>query len=204
MYILPDGATLVQPRVLAKTEILERTLLIGPTGPVTFEQAAQVEDAEEANAAQREWYVALWREYLAKLQLPDPNMAPREPAKSTNQFVAMPPGGGLAWLSAFVARSSRTAGVYLTFAKAYDDSPEIYERLLADRQEIEKEVGVTLSWERTGNKVYVGVPHPPYSDLDNPQDRDRVTTYLAEMTAKMVSALKPRLEAAIGSIRANG
>lgn len=201
IYRLPDGSILLQPRVLAKTDILERTMLIGPSGPMTFQQAAQVEDATETNVGQREWFMEFWREYLSKLHLPDPSLLPREPAKSTNQYFPMPPGGSRAWLSAYIAQSSSKAGVYLTFLKAYDDGPEIYESLLADRQEIEGELGVTLSWERVGNKVYIGVPSPKYSDLNNPRDRERVIAYLADMTPKMIACLKPRLEAAIKALR---
>ena len=204
IYRLPNGSTLMQPRVLAKTEILERTMLIGPTGPISFQQAAQVEDTTEANAGQREWFITFWREYLSKLRLPDATLMPREPAKSTNQYFAMPPSGNLAWLSAYIAQSSGKAGVYLTFAKAYDDGPEIYDYLLASRQEIEDELGVALSWDRAGNKVYIGVPRPTYSDLNNPQDRERVITYLAEMTSKMISCFKPRLEVAIKALGASG
>lgn len=204
IYRLPNGSTLMQPRVLAKTEILERTMLIGPTGPISFQQAAQVEDTTEANAGQREWFIAFWREYLSKLRLPDATLMPREPAKSTNQYFPMPPSGNLAWLSAYIAQSSGKAGVYLTFAKAYDAGPEIYEYLLASRQEIEAELGVALSWDRAGNKVYIGVPHPAYSDLNKPQDREQVITYLADMTSKMISCLKPRLEVAIKVLGASG
>jgi hypothetical protein len=204
IYRLPNGSTLMQPRVLAKTEILERTMLIGPTGPISFQQAAQVEDTTEANAGQREWFIAFWREYLSKLRLPDATLMPREPAKSTNQYFAMPPSGNLAWLSAYIAQSSGKAGVYLTFAKAYDDGPEIYEYLLASRQEIEDELGVALSWDRAGNKAYIGVPRPTYSDLNNLQDRERIITYLAEMTSKMISCFKPRLEVAIKALGASG
>jgi hypothetical protein len=200
IYRLPNGTTLMQPRVLAKTEILERTMLIGPTGPISFQQVAQVEDTTEANAGQREWFIAFWREYLSKLHLPDASLMPTEPAKSTNQYFPMPPSGNLAWLSAYIAQSSGKAGVYLTFAKAYDEGPEIYEYLLSSRQEIEAEIGVALSWDRVGNKVYISVPHPAYSDLNNPQDRERVITYLADMTSKMISCLKPRLEVAIKAL----
>ncbi|PSB38162.1 DUF4268 domain-containing protein [Aphanothece minutissima] len=204
IYRLPDGSTLVQPRVLAKTEILERTILIGPGGPMSYQQAAEVEDTTEANAGQREWFMAFWREYLSKLHLPDLSLLPREPAKSTNQYFPMPPSGSLAWLSAYIAKSSRKAGVYLTFAKVFDYGPEIYESLLADRQEIEAEMGVTLSWKRDDNKVWIGVPHPTYSDLNNSEDRERVTTYLANMTTKMIACLEPRLQAAIKALHASG
>lgn len=98
-YRLPDGQTLLQPRILAKTELLERTVLVGPSGPVTLQQAAQAEDAPVPNASQREWFREFWGEFLQKLRLDDESLMPIEPAKSTNQFFPMPPGGGMAWIS---------------------------------------------------------------------------------------------------------
>lgn len=61
-----------------------------------------------------------------------------------------------------------------------------------------------MSWDRAGNKVYIGVPRPTYSDLNNPQDRELVITYLADMTSKMISCFKPRLELAIKALGASG
>ena len=49
---------MLQPRILAKTEVLQRTLLMGLSGPVSFQQAAQAEDSANPNLAQREWFMA--------------------------------------------------------------------------------------------------------------------------------------------------
>jgi len=85
---------------------------------------------------------------------------------------------------------------YLTFSKAYERGSEIYEQLESDREAIERELGVALSWERTGDKVYVGVPNVTFTDLNAPAERQRVTAYLADMTQRFVRVMKPRLEAA--------
>lgn len=195
-FRLPDGTTLLQPRVLAKTEILVRTVLMGPNGPVTLQQAALVDDAAAPIASQRAWFVEFWTDFLSKLSLENEAWKDAEPSKSTNQFFAMPPDGGKAWVSAYIAQSSSKGGVYLTFAKAYERGPEIYEILESDREAIEREVGAKLTWERTGDKVYLGVPNISFSDLNVPAERDRVTSYLAEMVQRMVRVLTPRLEAA--------
>ena len=195
-YRLPDGQRLLQPRVLAKTEILQRTVLVGPNGPVTFEQAAQAEDASAPNTSQREWFMDFWREFLAVLKLDDKVLIPTEPAKSTNQYFPMPPGGGMAWISAYIAQSSKRGGVYLTFAKSYDRGSETYEMLESDRDAIEREVGARLRWERGDDRVFIGAPHVHFADLNSTADRQRVTTYLADMTQRMIRVFKPRLEAA--------
>ncbi|MDF2457771.1 MAG: hypothetical protein K0S79_187 [Nitrospira sp.] len=102
-FRLPDGQMLLQPRILAKTETLQKTLLLGPSGPVTLQEAAQAEDGAPSNGPQRTWFMEFWRGFLAKLKLPDPSLLPAEPAKSTNQYFPMPPGGASAWISAYIA-----------------------------------------------------------------------------------------------------
>jgi hypothetical protein len=195
-YRLPSGQVLLQQRILAKTETLERTVLVGPSGPLTFQQAAQAEDAAAPDTSQRDWYKAFWSDFLKKLRLEEKALMPAEPAKSTNQFFAMPPGGGMAWISAYVAQSSSRGGVYLTFAKAYERGSEIYEFLESDRDAIERDVGFTLTWENQGDKFYIGSPKVPFTNLDSAADRERVTAQLADMTGRMIRVLKPRLEAA--------
>lgn len=197
-YRLPTGQMLLQPRILAKTELVQRTLLMGPTGPVTFQQAAQAEDAVTPNSSQREWFVTFWQQYLQQLRLDEPNQRSIEPAKSTNQYFAMPPGGSMSWISAYIAQSTRKAGVYLTFAKAFEDAFAIYDELISDRVSIEREVGVQLTWERdANNKIYVSVPTESFADLDAPNDRQRVIGYLADMTTRMIRVFKPRLQALV-------
>lgn len=200
-YRLPSGDTLVQPRILAKTEILRRTILLGPSGPVRFEEVAQDEETRSSGDSQREWYAAFWREFLAKLRLDDQALLPTEPAKSTNQFFSMPPSGSVAWLSAYIARSLNVGGVYLTFSKTYPRGLDIFETLLSDRETIEREVGAPLSWGRDGDKIHISVPNVKLNDLSTPADRERVTTYLADMTQRMIRVLKPRLEAATREVR---
>lgn len=195
-YRLPDGQTLLQPRILAKTETLERTVLVGPNGPLTFQQAAQAEDISPPDVSQRDWYKIFWAGFLQKLKLDDDSLIPTEPAKSTNQFFAMPPGGGKAWISAYVAQSTGRGGVYLTFSKAYDRGTEVYEALEGDRETIERELGFKLSWENQGDKVYVASPRVLFSDLNSPAEQDKVTSQLARTTEQMIRVLKPRLEAA--------
>lgn len=196
IYRLPSGERLLQPRVLAKTEILQKTVLVGPSGPVSLQAAAQAEDAETPNSSQREWFVSFWGEFLAKLKLDDESLLPAEPARSTNQFFQMPPGGGMTWISAYIAQSTGRGGVYLTFAKAYERAAEIADLLEADRESIERELGASLTWERLKDKIYIGAPNVVFKDLNNETDRRRVVEYLAQMTARMIRVFKPRLEAA--------
>jgi len=195
-FRLPNDQVLLQPRILAKTKVLIRTVLMGPSGPLEFEQVAGVEDATSKNDSQAAWFQIYWAEYLSKLHLDDLSQpVPASPARSTNIFFSMPPGGGSAWISAYIAQSSGKGGVYLTFAKAFEKVGEYYEGLLSQREEIEKILGMQLSWERNGDKVYISAANISFSDLNEPNDRQRVLEYLADMTNRFINVFRHRLDA---------
>lgn len=194
-YKLPNGGRLLQPRILAKTEIIERTILIGPTGPLTYQQAAQVEDSVAPSSAQRDWFMSFWAAFIPRLKLNKSELLPREPSKSTNLFFPMPPGGRLAWISTYIAQSTNRAGVYLTFSKAFERVAETCQELLADRQAIEAEVGFPLVWDVGGDKVYISAQTLEIGDLNNLEEREKLYLKLADSTSRLVNVLEPRLAA---------
>lgn len=195
-YRLPNDQVLLQPRILAKTEVLIRTVLMGPAGPIEFEQVASVEDSTSKNDIQAAWFQSFWAEYLSKLHLDDLSQpVPASPAKSTNIFFSMPPRGGSAWISAYIAQGSGKGGVYLSFSKVFEKVGEYYEGLLSQREEIEKILGMQLSWERNGDKVYISAANISFSDLNEPNDRQRVLEYLADMTNRFINVFRHRLDA---------
>ena len=59
-FRLPNDEVLLQPRILAKTELLQRTVLIGSNGPVEFEQIAAAEDTAEKTNPQWIWFQTFW------------------------------------------------------------------------------------------------------------------------------------------------
>ena len=195
-YRLPDHSVLLQPRILAKTEVLQRTVLIGASGAIDLEQVASVEDAETARNSDSAWFESFWTEYMTALRLDDPlQPLPTKPAKWTNIFFGVPPGAGSAWISAYIAQSSGVAGVYLTFAKSLNNLDVFYTRLLEQKEDIERAFGAQLSWERKGDKIYIGAPNASFQNLNLPADRDRTITHLADMTNRMVNVFRHRLDA---------
>jgi hypothetical protein len=194
-YKLPSDGLLLQPRILAKTEILQRTILIGSTSTITLEEIASKDDSEIQKYTDASWLQEFWGEYLKNLQLDDPlQLLPIKPSKTTNLYLGMPPGGGIAWISAYLAQSVGDAGVYLTFLKGFPKLDSYYDQLLADKEEIERDFGGQLTWERKGDKVYISAPSISFKDLKMPEDRQRVISYLREMTNNMVNVFRHRLD----------
>jgi len=197
-FKLPNNEVLLQPRILAKTEILERTVLVGSVGAVSLEEIAKAEDVEidDKAGAQRQWFQDFWSGYRSILRLDDLEQPiPAALPKSTNIYFSMPlKKADESWVSAYIAQSSLVGGVYLTFSKACEKAQDYYDRLLADREAIEKAVGIPLSWENNGQKIFISVPHVTYSDLNNLSERKKVQAYLADMSNRMVNAFRHRLE----------
>lgn len=107
----------------------------------------------------------------------------------------MPPGGSYAWIGAYVAQSQGRAGVYLTFGKAFDRARDFYDALLAERDDIERSIGVKLDWTFSGDKAWISAPTVKFTVFDDLAEQQRVARELADMSNRFVNAFRFRLEA---------
>ncbi|MGX9221719.1 hypothetical protein ACWV27_25480 (plasmid) [Massilia varians] len=198
-YQLPDQALLLQPRILAKTESLQRTVYI--TKDVSDANAAleahslPSEDEKLArNAAIAARFARFWAEYLTALKLDDQAQpVPDKPSKTTNLVLYLPPGSGRAWISAYVAQGVDQAGVFLTFSRSFAQGPAWYEALYNQREMIEADVP-GLTWERNADgKVWIEAPPTQIGNLEDENNRARLVRYLTEQTNRMVNAFRHRL-----------
>ncbi|WP_412480117.1 DUF4268 domain-containing protein [Azonexus sp. IMCC34839] len=195
-YRLPNKETLLLPRILAKTEIIQRTILMGPSGPVEFEQLANSEDNAGAPSQDNQWFNSFWTEFLSGFEIEDKTQPlPKSIPKSTNLFLQLPPGGAYAWISIFLARASSRAGVYLTFAKSLATRDDYFDRLLSDRDLIETEIGIPLVWQKQGDKKYISSPDVPVGNLDDPMHRQQVIQQLRQFANAFVGTFRHRLAA---------
>jgi hypothetical protein len=106
-YRIGGNDVLLLPRILAKTEVLERTVILSSAGTVEFEQVAALEDAEEAGAGQASWFQAFWGEFRQALRLDDVKQPlPMKLPRSTNFYLYLPPGRNLVWISPYIAQSA--------------------------------------------------------------------------------------------------
>lgn len=192
IFRLPNEAILLQPRILARTEVLTRTVFVGQSAQSSLDAMVVPESPEKASVAQ--WFEQFWRDFLDGLQLDDMTQPlPSRPARSTNLYLQMPPGSSQAWVSAYLAQSSNEGGVFLTFARSFDSSGLLYDELLAMSDLIAEEVpGIT--WRRDGNgKVWITAPTVALGDLKDPANRLRVIEHLKVQTNRMVNAFRGRL-----------
>lgn len=199
-YRLPDGALLVQPRILAKTETLKRVVYVS-NGLPDAADASEVarlpadDDKLARNAQVAARFEKFWCEYMDELRLDDTLQPPPEkPSRSTNMALYLPPGRGKAWISAYLAQASNQAGVFLTFASAFAAGPAWYNSLLRERDAIE-EVAPGLTWDLNAEgKVWIEAPPIRLGNLDDPDNRRYIARYLAQQTNQMINAFRHRLD----------
>lgn len=199
-YRMSEEELLLQPRVLARTQILERSILLVNGDPVELGDSDGTGDGPDVseNETQRARYRAFWSAFLRQMVALDPSFRVLKPANSTNQFFAMPPAGGSCWVSAMVSKSVGKAGVYCAASKSFPMAEQVGSALVEQRDSISKEIGRPvliqvpgpsgagwrLSW--TGLDFHEGM-------LDEP-DPDWLKAF-AELTFRLLQALTPRIKA---------
>jgi len=202
-FDLGDGSILLQPRILAKTEVLRRTVVIpldqnGTELQIPAASAGEAEiGAEQAHLTEhQQWLQTFWAEYMRRLRLDESRQPlPRTIPRSSNAYFPMPPNGASSWVSAYVAKSTGQAGVYLTWAKTYMEAAAAFEYLEAAKEDIEKEVRTPLTWRRRDDGSFSIGATVDLGEQGRAEDRERVMQFLLTTTNRFVSAFRPRLEA---------
>jgi hypothetical protein len=145
-----------------------------------------VPDTERARALN-----AFWTEFLKELVLDNASQPIGAPGNGGNQFFKMPNGTD-AWVSAYVARSTDQAGVYLTFrGGAIGD--RLYAALERDRAAIEHDLGVPVVWKSDGSKHWITTDRKfpgPILEAGALEARRK----LVDWTNRYVNTFRPRLE----------
>jgi hypothetical protein len=186
--------------VLARTELLHRTVYVTQQGgaaalleDATVEPAA-VDRKSAPDPARGDRWLRFWQEYLTRLVLDDLQQPPPQAVRTDRIYLQLPPGGrNLIWITSYVARSEGSAGVFLTLGKNLPQAEEWYNRLYADREEIETVVP-DLQWIRKADGNFRVLARPiKVEEVETPADRDAVLRHLCDDTNRMVNAFRHRL-----------
>ena len=159
-----------------------------------MEDDASEEQEESTEPSELErFYLGFWPEMLSGLKLDDPSQpSPKSIGKIGNIFYPMPPSANQAWLSVFFYQQKNNTGVFLTFRKG-SLGDMIYEKLLIDKDNIEKELGAEVEWEsKDGKHLICAYRH--YDDVKNVKYREEIKAFLREKINLFVNVFRPRLE----------
>jgi hypothetical protein len=196
IYRMPDGMHLVQPRVLAHSEVIRRIVVDVRGGQIDpTELESEGEESESMPRPdleqQRLKFSTFWKEWMEKYPLDDQSQPVKKPTTWTNQFFDMPKGSG-GRMAAVAGDMSGTVGVYLGFPRQ-QVGDRIYDAFLADKSVIEEEIGQQLVWNRDDKGQSIAVWHK-IGDRLLPQYRADAQKWLGDVVNRFVNTFRPRIE----------
>ncbi|UGB36869.1 hypothetical protein [Frateuria soli] len=197
-----DGlGTLVQPRVLAKTVVIKRTVVTFRDGRLETQDDESMDEVEQSAMVGtppsdlERFYMKFWPEFLGSLELDDKSQPVPKPTerKIANAFFPMPPGGGgQAWVTMYFSQRYRRVGVFLTFLRgALAD--DLYQKLLRQQEDINAQLGIDAHWEANDGKYAIG-SFKHFPDLLDPANQEEIKLFLSDAINRYVNVFRPRLE----------
>lgn len=183
---------IIQPRILAKTEIIERAL------DYHFDPGQQIDDEESYKPGTdwRQTYKEYWTKFLKDLSLDDPDQPIPNPAANGNIIFPLPPSGSIAWVNTFFYKQTKEVGCYVRLSNK-PLGREFYQSLLEDKEEIEKELSSSIVWDDVQQLAVKSIlideeKWPPVND-------DKISEFLAETINAFINTFRPRLEKLSGN-----
>lgn len=192
LYRTPAMGMLVQPRVLAKTVIFKRSVvLLGDERLVMSDAKEESEEPDELSESEQ-FYLAFWPELLNELSLDDASQPlPRSVGKKGCIYFPMPPSGAQSWLTVYFSKKNQDAGVFLTFARG-GLADMLYEQLYAEQDAINIELGLPVIWASSEAKHSVTASQK-FPDLYASGNRDAIKAFFKDSINTFVNVFRRRL-----------
>ena len=203
IYDFPDGGCLLQSRVMAKTTIIKRFVVQAKDGhedkiiidesPDEQEESQELNDQEKSQELndQKKIYSQFWKVLLNELSFDDPSQClPKSNSKQRVIFFSMPPYSD-AWIAARFNPEEQKVEVFLRFTRG-DRSNQIYNKLFAEQEIINKELGLDACWSSHEGQhtimTYRSVP-----DLFAEQNQREIREFFCDSINRFVNVFRPRL-----------
>jgi len=189
---------LVQPRVIAKTMIVKRTVITLESEGLVANDADELEEESSTELSEtQKFYYEFWSEFIAELKLDDPGQ-PLPLARKKGNISLRIPARGNAWITIYFYQKDNEVGVFLTFLKS-SLGDMLYNQLLNDRETIDKELGVMVTWKSKDGKHSIST-NKIFLDLKSSLSRESIKTFLADHANLFVNVFKPRIERIIADV----
>jgi hypothetical protein len=201
-YELPNGTTIAIPHVIARTTVIERTVVeLSTTGAVQVLDTSPLSSAGEiAATADTEEYATFWTAFLAQLRLDDADQPIPSPAKQGHLRFPLPGFGSNLWITVYRTVSRNELGVFVS-AKKGTVGERILARWVEDRVWSD-EIPDAVDMARTGSETSIIVSKKRFDcDLrsDTPS-RGEALGWATQVLNDFVNVFRPLAEAAARDI----
>ena len=203
IFVLPDGQRLVAPRVLARTEVVTRTVLAIPDGYAVQDETADedTDDVDPERADLQNSQQAFWKEFLGLLRLDDPEQTIPGPARQGYLAFMFPAASGSSWLTVYRNLKLGEVGVFLSSSR--NSAGEYAMRAIAeDWAAVGPELGgQAVLTEHEGRPRMID--SKIFGSLQNPDIRHAAFEWLAERVNTFVNVLRPRVRSTAADFRSS-
>ncbi|MYF69678.1 MAG: DUF4268 domain-containing protein [Proteobacteria bacterium] len=192
VYRMPNRGLLVQPRVLAQSLIVKRTVVsLESEGLVALDEDEAEEDLDDF----AKYCLRFWTELIDRLKLDDTSVPRPKPTRGGTLFLKMPKGSGGARLILYCLKKDEQVGVLLVFSPG-PLADRVFESLREDRREIDEELEVPIQWtpEDVEDGKHRVQAYKNFPDIRDPRYRDDIMAFLADRANRFVNAFRARIE----------
>ena len=197
-YDLPDGSRIVTPRVLARTEVITRTVVAVPDGFIiaSENENTMAVEADPDRQMLLDEKMRFWSEFLTFLKLDDPEQPVPGPARMGYLNVMMPAPAGSSWLTVF--RNMQRGLVGVTLSAHRNTAGDYAMQMIAeDWNVVEADLGAGARLETDQHGRPQIIVSEKFGALDQPEVRQRAFPWLAERVNVFVNVLRPRVRSLV-------
>ncbi len=179
------GQLYVQPRILAKTSIIERIVAISQNMDV--EDDASTGESEDYNYSKCHDF---WQKLLNELVLDDPEQVmPKAPHVHNMKFRF--PWTKEAWLTAYIADKGNAVGVMLRAKGDLGDS--LYEEFIDNKENIGDVLGMSVSLKKDADNLTIGINKKIDSNIFTPEGQREAVKYFQNAINRFVNLFRPAI-----------
>lgn len=200
IYDAGNGQRLIVPRVLARTQLITRTVVAVPESLLVLDdEEVSPDDDREVRPfmLEREDF---WSAFLRGLRLDDPEQPIPKVSKLGWMHFAMPVAGGSCWINVFRNMKRNWVGLFLS-SRRDSVGERVVERVLNDWERIIQEIGGTVEFGEDTPGRHIIYDEQQFHSLDDPEDRALAISWLQARTNDFVNALRPRIKTAFDEMR---
>ena len=207
LYRDAANCLIIQPRVLARTEIVQRFVVDGSS--VMDMTLTDVEEQQETHSEQDEQNLRFWSAVLRDFAFSDTTVEIPPPVKDSTLYVRVRNSGYSGWALCFdgwLGRSAGAFGCFLMARRDYQREVRIHEQLVASLEELRTEMGDELEhWQNAAGRPRIGFRRQGSLDFlaageESEEFREAVSWMRAHLD-RLVSTLHPRLQAMLADER---
>ena len=207
LYRDAANSLIVQPRVLARTEIVQRFVVEG--GMVADVAEADVDEEQETLSTQDKENLRFWTAVVQGYNFADVTVSVPNPTQDSMLFVPVRKSGSGDWVLGFSGRLSRRANQFDCSLMDRRDQPSgvrILDQLSSSFAELRSKMGDDLEhWKSSAGRPRIGFRQQGNlaflaDDEESPAFREAVE-WMQEHLNRLVSVLHPRLQTMLAGER---